>query len=62
MDGAGERRWGLWEVVGPAGIEPATFGLGVRCSVRLSYGPMVGNVGFEPTTSCAQGRRATRLR
>src|SRR5271165_1710734 len=27
-------------VVGPAGIEPATLGLEIRCSIRLSYGPM----------------------
>ena len=26
-------------VVGPAGIEPATLGLEIRCSIRLSYGP-----------------------
>jgi hypothetical protein len=31
---------------------------------RLSYTlmKMVGAAGFEPATSCAQGRRATRLR
>jgi hypothetical protein len=27
------------ELVGPAGIEPATLGLEIRCSIRLSYGP-----------------------
>jgi hypothetical protein len=26
-------------LVGPAGIEPATLGLEIRCSIRLSYGP-----------------------
>jgi hypothetical protein len=26
-------------VVGPAGLEPATLGLEIRCSIRLSYGP-----------------------
>ena len=26
-------------VVGPAGIEPATAGLEIRCSILLSYGP-----------------------
>jgi hypothetical protein len=28
------------ELVGPAGIEPATLGLEIRCSIRLSYGPL----------------------
>src|SRR3989442_7118386 len=26
-------------MVGPAGLEPATLGLEIRCSIRLSYGP-----------------------
>ena len=26
-------------LVGPAGIEPATPGLEIRCSIQLSYGP-----------------------
>ena len=29
------------KLVGPAGIEPATAGLEIRCSIRLSYGPKV---------------------
>src|SRR5208282_225485 len=29
----------MGRVVGPAGIEPATLGLEIRCSIRLSYGP-----------------------
>ena len=28
-------------LVGPAGIEPATLGLEIRCSIRLSYGPSI---------------------
>jgi hypothetical protein len=28
-------------MVGPAGIEPATLGLEIRCSIRLSYGPTI---------------------
>jgi hypothetical protein len=32
----------LWHnLVGPAGVEPATLGLEIRCSIRLSYGPVV---------------------
>ena len=56
-----------------AGIEPATTRLEGGCSIRLSYERfltrgytfqinMVGVEGFEPTTSCSQSRRATRLR
>ncbi len=29
-------------LVGPAGIEPATLGLEIRCSILLSYGPKLG--------------------
>ena len=31
-------------------------------AIRKSLKRMVGASGFEPETSCAQGRRATRLR
>src|SRR5215469_13896249 len=31
-------------VVGPAGIEPATLGLEIRCSIRLSYGPSINQL------------------
>jgi hypothetical protein len=30
---------GAWDMVGAAGIEPATPGLEIRCSIRLSYAP-----------------------
>src|SRR5579862_639904 len=29
-----------WQLVGPEGIEPPTLGLEIRCSIRLSYGPL----------------------
>ena len=51
------------------GIEPPTYGLEGRCSIRLSYwrearriATNIGVRGFEPPTPCAQGRCATRLR
>ncbi len=31
----------LYEMVGAAGFEPATAGLEIRCSIRLSYAPRV---------------------
>jgi hypothetical protein len=31
-------------MVGAAGIEPATVGLEIRCSIRLSYAPILTNV------------------
>jgi hypothetical protein len=35
---------------GPAGLEPARCGLGNRCSIRLSYGPLEASAGFEPAS------------
>ena len=57
----------------PAGLEPATSGLEIRCSIRLSYGRnvydqpdelelLVGAERFELPTLCSQSRCATRLR
>jgi hypothetical protein len=43
----------LWYVlVGPAGVEPATLGLEIRCSIRLSYGPItaVETIGYREQT------------
>ena len=31
---------GILALVGAAGIEPATTGLEIRCSIRLSYAPI----------------------
>ena len=32
--------WQLFSMVGAAGIEPATTGLEIRCSIHLSYAPL----------------------
>ena len=31
--------WEVVKMVGAAGLEPATTGLEIRCSIRLSYAP-----------------------
>ncbi len=47
----------------PAGFEPATDGLEIRCSILLSYGRLlVGASGFEPPISWSQTMRVTKLR
>ena len=47
-------------VVGSNGLGPSTSRLSGVCSNQLSYEPiMVEVIGFEPMTSCLQGRRST---
>ena len=58
--------------VSPVGFEPTTASLEGRCSIQLSYEPiingfmyksskkMVGVAGFEPATSSSQTRRDNR--
>src|SRR5580704_12671093 len=46
-------------MVGAAGIEPATAGLEIRCSIRLSYAPSVV-LGVNPFCHIPQRRRAIR--
>ena len=48
-------------MVGSNGIEPSTSRLSGVCSNQLSYQPifnLVEMIGFEPVTSCLQGRRS----
>ena len=35
-------------MVGAAGIEPATLGLEIRCSIRLSYAPVEVEINRNP--------------
>jgi hypothetical protein len=60
--------WPVWEwhesavtyhnLVGPAGVEPATLGLEIRCSIRLSYGPKVArNADLRPQYRIGSGQR-----
>ena len=43
------------------GVEPPMFGLTGRCLTIRPHRNKVRAVGFEPTFSCSQGRRITRL-
>ena len=52
---------GYTKLVGWSGLEPPTSRLSGVCSNQLSYQPMfnlVEMIGFEPVTSCLQGRRS----
>jgi hypothetical protein len=49
-------------MVGAAGIEPATLGLEIRCSIRLSYAPALCSVQFskrEAPKCCTSATHAT---
>ena len=47
-------------LVGSNGLGPSTSRLSGVCSNQLSYEPiLVEVIGFEPMTSCLQGRRST---
>jgi hypothetical protein len=41
------------------GFEPTVCGLGDRCQFHSDRIPLVGEVGFAPTTSCVSDRRST---
>jgi hypothetical protein len=44
-------------MVGAAGIEPATVGLEIRCSIRLSYAPILTNVAQSKAVSAYRSAR-----
>jgi hypothetical protein len=45
------------DLVGAAGIEPATVGLEIRCSIRLSYAPVLTNVTQSKAVSAHRSAR-----
>jgi hypothetical protein len=49
------------KLVGPAGFEPATLGLEIRCSIRLSYGPIHLNAHFTHTQPIGDGSVRQRV-